>query len=61
MQTSIETVGLEIKTLCDSVFFSTILVSLKGLYDDEWMEGLGFYVLFNSISVISGRWAGVYD
>ena len=25
---------------------------------DGWMDDLGFYVLFNSISVISGRWAG---
>ena len=24
---------------------------------DDWMDDLRFYVLFNSISVISGRWA----
>ena len=24
---------------------------------DEWMDDLRFYVLFNNISVISGRWA----
>ena len=24
----------------------------------EWMDDLRFYVLFNSISVIAGRWAG---
>ena len=24
---------------------------------DGWMDDLRFYVLFNSISVISGRWA----
>ena len=24
---------------------------------DEWMDDLRFYVLFNSISFISGRWA----
>ena len=23
---------------------------------NEWMDGLRFYVIFNSISVISGRW-----
>ena len=23
---------------------------------DEWMDDLRFYVIFNSISVISGRW-----
>ena len=23
---------------------------------DRWMDGLLFYVLFNSISVISGKW-----
>ena len=23
----------------------------------RWMDDLGFYILFNSISVISGRWA----
>ena len=25
---------------------------------DGWMDDLRFYVLFNSVSVISGRWAG---
>ena len=24
----------------------------------KWMDGLPFYILFNSISVISGQWAG---
>ena len=27
------------------------------LWTDGWMDDLQFYVLFNSISVISGRWA----
>ena len=26
--------------------------------DDGWMDDMSFYVHFNSISVISGRWAG---
>ena len=26
--------------------------------NNEWMDDLRFYVLFNSNSVISGRWAG---
>ena len=25
--------------------------------EKEWMNDLGFYVLFNSISVITGQWA----
>ena len=35
----------------------------KGIHDgskfemDGWMDDLRFYVLFNSVSVISGRWA----
>ena len=28
---------------------------------DGWMDGLRLYVLFNSISVISGRWANVNE
>ena len=28
----------------------------KGLKVDGWIDDLRFYVLFNSISVISGRW-----
>ena len=31
--------------------FASLLPLLKG-----WMDDLRFYVLFNSISVISGRW-----
>ena len=29
--------------------------------DDGWMDDLRFYVLFNSISVISGQWADDND
>ena len=29
-----------------------------GIMKDGWLDDLRFYVLFNSISVISGRWAG---
>ena len=28
---------------------------------DGWMDNLQFYILFNSISVISGRWANVNE
>ena len=34
------------------------MVSVKVRVDpDGWMDDLRFYVLFNSISVISGQWA----
>ena len=29
---------------------------LHAIVGDSWMDDLGFYILFNSISVISGRW-----
>ena len=32
-----------------------------GRKHDGWMDDLRFYVLFNSISVISGRWADDND
>ena len=31
------------------------------LVSDVWMDELGFYVPFNSISVISGQWKGEYE
>ena len=40
---------------CNFMSFSTVFLSYL---DNEWMDDSPFYVLFNSISVISGQWAG---
>ena len=41
------------------IFFPAVPCSgyLQGFDKDGWMDDLRFYVLFNSVSVISGRWA----
>ena len=45
--------GVVVKILYDLLFCDRIVL--------EWMDDLRFYVLFNSISVISGRWADDND
>ena len=39
--------------LSEIIFIIAILATTK----KRWMNDLGFYVLFNSISVIPGQWA----
>ena len=31
-------------------------INRKAIIKDRWMDALRFYVLFNSVSLISGRW-----
>ena len=38
------------------IFFSRETAKMCG-----WMDGLGLYLLLNSISVISGRWKGEHE
>ena len=35
---------------------STPELQIRGGIEDGWMNDLRFYILFNSVSVISGRW-----
>ena len=37
------------------------LGTVKSEFKDEWVGDLWFYILFNNILVISGRWAGDYE
>ena len=59
-------VGIGSRAVYPSVFFDTIFIWIQkdqySIYHlihvlkDEWMDDLQFYVLLNSISVISGRY-----
>ena len=42
---------------CDALIFFVIFIKWNSLVDG-WMDDMCLYVIFNSISVISGRWAG---
>ena len=45
-----------VKKLKKTVCFQGTTSLLELITVDGWMDDLRFYVLFNSVSVISGRW-----